>query len=54
MSEIDKWDEVFEQRLTGFLKEHLAELLTSEGLSRPCQGLRDRTSGAACEGGRGD
>ena len=37
MSEIDKWDEVFEQRLTGFLKEHLAELLTSEGLSRPAK-----------------
>ena len=37
MSELDKWDEVFEQRLTGFLKEHLAELLTSEGLSRPAR-----------------
>ena len=37
MSELDKWDEVFEQRLTGFLKEHLAELLTSEGQSRPAR-----------------
>jgi len=37
MSEIDEWDEAFEQRLTGFLKENLAELLTSEGLSRPAR-----------------
>ena len=37
MSEIDKCDEAFEQRLTGFLKEHLSELLTSEGLSRPAK-----------------
>ena len=37
MSEIDEWDEAFEQRLTGFLKENLAELLASEGLSRPAR-----------------
>ncbi|MBU1903604.1 MAG: hypothetical protein KJ573_08430 [Proteobacteria bacterium] len=35
MANTEQWDEEFEQRLTGFLKEHLAELLTNEGLSRP-------------------
>jgi len=37
MSGIDEWDEAFEQRLTGFLKENLAELLASEGLRRPAR-----------------
>ena len=35
MKQNQQWDDEFEQRLTQFLKDHLVELLTREGLSRP-------------------